>query len=123
MPSNNLYLASARRTIAMEAAAVESLLSRLDKNFEESCDTVLNCKGRVVVMGMGKSAHIGNKIAATLASTGTPAFFVHPGEASHGDMGMITPDDIVLALSNSGESGEIKTILPLIKRMGINKHI
>jgi len=119
MPSNNLYLVSARRTISMEAAAVESLLSRLDKNFEESCDTVLNCKGRVVVMGMGKSGHIGNKIAATLASTGTPAFFVHPGEASHGDMGMITPDDIVLALSNSGESGEIKTILPLIKRMGI----
>jgi len=119
MPSNDLYLTSARRTITMEAAAVENLLTRLDKNFENSCDIILNVKGRVVVMGMGKSGHIGNKIAATLASTGTPAFFVHPGEASHGDMGMITSDDIVLALSNSGESGEIKTILPLIKRMGI----
>ncbi|NQZ33182.1 MAG: KpsF/GutQ family sugar-phosphate isomerase [Oceanospirillaceae bacterium] len=119
MPDNNLFLTSARRTIALEAAAVKNLLDKLDHNFEQSCAAILACKGRVVVMGMGKSGHIGNKIAATLASTGTPAFFVHPGEASHGDMGMITPDDVVLALSNSGESAEIRTILPLIKRMGI----
>ena len=119
MPDNNLFLTSARRTIALEAAAVKNLLDKLDHNFEQSCAAILACKGRVVVMGMGKSGHIGNKIAATLASTGTPAFFVQPGEASHGDMGMITPDDVVLALSNSGESAEIRTILPLIKRMGI----
>lgn len=119
MPEHNLFLTSARRTIALEAAAVENLLNKLDENFEQSCAAILACKGRVVVTGMGKSGHIGNKIAATLASTGTPAFFVHPGEASHGDMGMITTDDVVLALSNSGESAEIRLILPLIKRMGI----
>ena len=85
----------------------------------QACELILACKGRVVVVGMGKSGHIGHKIAATLASTGTPAFFVHPAEASHGDMGMITADDVVLALSNSGTTNEIVTLLPLIKRLGI----
>ena len=119
MPSHSLFLASAKRTIELEATAVSNLTHLLDENFEHCCNAMLNCDGRVIVTGMGKSGHIGNKIAATLASTGTPAFFVHPAEASHGDMGMITSKDIVLALSNSGEAAEIKAILPLIKRMGI----
>jgi arabinose-5-phosphate isomerase len=119
MPKNALFLTSAKRTIEIEAKAVNNLLTLLDHNFESSCQAMLDCQGRVIVTGMGKSGHIGNKIAATLASTGTPAFFVHPAEASHGDMGMITDKDIVLALSNSGEAAEIKAILPLIKRMGI----
>ena len=109
---------SAKRTIEIEASAVSSLLDRIGSEFEQACKTLLNCKGRIVVTGMGKSGHIGNKIASTLASTGTPAFFVHPGEASHGDMGMITSDDVVLAISSSGTTQEIITILPLIKRMG-----
>ncbi len=109
---------SAKRTIKIEASAVSSLLDRIGSEFEQACKTLLNCKGRIVVTGMGKSGHIGNKIASTLASTGTPAFFVHPGEASHGDMGMITSDDVVLAISSSGTTQEIITILPLIKRMG-----
>jgi len=103
--------------IDIEAAAVNALRQRIDESFAAACVTMMNCKGRVVVTGMGKSGHIGCKIAATLASTGTPAFFVHPGEASHGDLGMITPGDVVLALSNSGETGEVLTILPLLKRM------
>lgn len=119
MQKDAMFIASAKRTIALEASAVNNLSTLLDDNFAKSCNAILACKGRVVVIGMGKSGHIGNKIAATLASTGTPAFFVHPAEASHGDMGMITPDDLVLALSNSGEAYEIKAILPLIKRMGI----
>ncbi|MGP0171935.1 KpsF/GutQ family sugar-phosphate isomerase [Pseudomonas sp. NCHU5208] len=110
---------TARRTIRMEIEAVQDLLPRLDASFVKACEMILDCKGRVVVVGMGKSGHIGNKIAATLASTGTAAFFVHPAEASHGDMGMITKDDIVLALSNSGTTAEIVTLLPLIKRLGI----
>lgn len=105
--------------IENEAASVAALAGRIDENFEHACHYMLNCQGRVVVTGMGKSGHIGNKIAATLASTGTPAFFVHPGEASHGDLGMITGRDVVLALSNSGETDEILTILPIIKRLGI----
>ncbi len=105
--------------IETEAAAVTALSSRIDDNFLRACEHMLHCQGRVVVIGMGKSGHIGNKIAATLASTGTPAFFVHPGEASHGDLGMITPSDVVLAMSNSGETNEILTILPLIKRLGV----
>ncbi len=113
------YIASARRTIGLERDAVDSLLQRLDKHFETACDTLLACTGRIVVTGMGKSGHIGRKLAATLASTGTPAFFVHPGEASHGDMGMITPSDVVIALSNSGNTAEVVTLLPLIKRMGV----
>jgi arabinose-5-phosphate isomerase len=110
---------SAQRTIRLELEAVQELLPRINADFIKACELILNCKGRVVVVGMGKSGHIGNKIAATLASTGTTAFFVHPAEASHGDMGMITRDDIVLALSNSGSTAEIVTLLPLIKRLGI----
>ena len=110
---------SAQRTIRLELEAVQELLPRINADFIKACDLTLSCKGRVVVVGMGKSGHIGNKIAATLASTGTPSFFVHPAEASHGDMGMITKDDIVLALSNSGSTAEIITLLPLIKRLGI----
>lgn len=110
---------SAQRTIRLEIEAVQELLPRINADFIKACELILSCKGRVVVVGMGKSGHIGNKIAATLASTGTTSFFVHPAEASHGDMGMITKDDIVLALSNSGSTAEIVTLLPLIKRLGI----
>ena len=113
------FLTSAKRTIKMEADAVEQLLGRLNDNFVTACKTMLNCEGRVVITGMGKSGHIGNKIAATLASTGTPSFFVHPGEACHGDLGMITKNDVVIAISNSGSTAEVVTILPLIKRLGI----
>ena len=112
------YLASAKRTIEIEQAAISELFNRIDKNFETACDVMKACKGRVIVTGMGKSGHIANKIAATLASTGTPSFFVHPAEASHGDLGMITSNDVVLAISNSGNTTEIATIIPLIKRMG-----
>ncbi len=108
-----------RDVVALEAKAVAALANRIDQGFVRACELILECKGRVVIVGVGKSGHIGGKIAATLASTGTPAFFVHPGEASHGDLGMITPEDIVLAISNSGESKEILTILPIIKRMGV----
>jgi arabinose-5-phosphate isomerase len=108
-----------RRVIEIERDAVAALLPRIDGAFARACTMLLACKGRVVVIGMGKSGHVGSKIAATLASTGTPSFFVHPGEASHGDLGMIVRDDAVLALSNSGETSEILTILPLIKRMGV----
>lgn len=113
------YLQSARRTIGIEREAVAQLLERLDHRFEKACDLLLTCRGRIVVTGMGKSGHIATKIAATLASTGTPALFVHPAEASHGDMGMITANDAVIALSNSGSTNEIVTLLPLLKRMGI----
>ncbi|WP_019583688.1 KpsF/GutQ family sugar-phosphate isomerase [Thioalkalivibrio sp. ALE16] len=102
-----------------EAEAVHNLARRIDDSFLEACRCILECKGRVIVTGMGKSGHIGSKLAATLASTGTPAFFVHPGEASHGDLGMITREDVVIALSNSGETDEILTILPLIRRLGV----
>ncbi|HHB93013.1 MAG TPA: KpsF/GutQ family sugar-phosphate isomerase [Thioploca sp.] len=103
--------------IQTEMEAVATLQDRIDTNFVQACKFMLQCAGRIVVIGMGKSGHIGNKIAATLASTGSPAFFVHPGEASHGDLGMITAEDVVLALSNSGETEEILVILPLIKRL------
>jgi arabinose-5-phosphate isomerase len=111
------FLDSGKRTITMEKDAVATMLAQLDNHFSEACQIILACTGRVVVTGMGKSGHVGRKIAATLASTGTPAFFVHPGEASHGDMGMITTEDVVIALSNSGNTVEVVTILPLIKRM------
>jgi len=94
-------------------------MQRLDQSFHRACEMLLDCEGRIVVTGMGKSGHIGNKIAATLASTGSPAFFMHPGEASHGDLGMITTDDLLIALSNSGETSEITLLLPLLKRLGI----
>lgn len=109
----------ARAVIETEAAAVSALLDRIDDSFFRACETLLDCKGRIVVIGMGKSGHIGGKIAATLASTGTPAFFVHPAEASHGDLGMIKQADVVLALSNSGETDEVNLILPLLKRLGV----
>ena len=105
--------------IRTEAQAVADLARRIDASFVRACECLLKCTGRIVVTGMGKSGHVGNKIAATLASTGSPAFFVHPGEASHGDLGMITTGDVVLALSNSGETAEIITILPIIKRLGV----
>ena len=111
-------LALARKVLLIEAKEIEALASNLDANFEAAVSLILHCKGRVVVSGMGKSGHIGGKIAATLASTGTPAFFMHPAEASHGDLGMITNGDVVIALSNSGESDEILNILPTIKRLG-----
>jgi arabinose-5-phosphate isomerase len=105
--------------IETELEAVNTLKSRIDDNFARACELMLDCEGRIVVTGMGKSGHIGGKIAATLASTGSPAFFVHPGEASHGDLGMITAKDVVIALSNSGNTAEILTIVPIIKRLGV----
>ena len=111
--------ALARKTFEIEAAAVLRLAGRVGPEFAEAVRVMLACKGRVVVMGMGKSGHIGRKVAATLASTGTPALFVHPAEASHGDLGMITPDDLVLAISNSGEVNELTTLLPAIKRLAV----
>ncbi len=108
----------ARQVLRIEADAVLALTERIDGAFLEALSLILNCRGRVIVSGVGKSGHIGRKIAATLASTGTPAFFVHPVEASHGDLGMITADDVVIALSNSGESSELLNILPSIKRQG-----
>ena len=116
-PDNTRELALA--VIAIEAEAVGALAARIDERFLAACEYILACRGRVVVTGMGKSGHIGGKLAATLASTGTPAFFVHPGEASHGDLGMITRDDTVIALSNSGETDELLTILPIIRRLGV----
>jgi arabinose-5-phosphate isomerase len=112
-------LSIAREVMTIEREALTALASRLDDAFVRACQAILDCEERVVVVGMGKSGHIGGKIAATLASTGTPAFFVHPGEASHGDLGMITPTDLVIALSNSGNTPEILTIVPMVKRMGV----
>ncbi len=112
-------LALARETLGIEAEAIVAMAQRLDGRFAEAVQRLLQSRGRVVVMGMGKSGHVGRKIAATLASTGTPALFVHPAEASHGDLGMITACDVVLAISNSGESEELTVLLPLIKRMGV----
>ena len=109
----------AAETFDIEARALTGLKARLTEDFARATRAMLDCRGRVVVMGMGKSGHVGRKIAATLASTGTPAFFVHPAEASHGDLGMVTPDDVVLAISNSGESDELNVILPVMKRLGV----
>jgi arabinose-5-phosphate isomerase len=109
----------AQRVLEIEARAIMGLLPKIGAEFVEACKLCLQCRGRVIVTGMGKSGHIGSKIAATLASTGTPAFFVHPGEASHGDLGMITPKDLVIAITYSGETAEIITILPLLKRLGL----
>lgn len=108
-----------RAVVEIENRAVTALAERIDETFVRACELMLSCQGRVVVLGMGKSGHIGGKIAATLASTGTPAFFVHPGEASHGDLGMITPKDVVLAVSYSGNTNEIMVLLPMIKRLGV----
>jgi arabinose-5-phosphate isomerase len=107
-----------RQVLDIEAAAVQALSSRLDESFLRALDLILNCDGRVIVSGMGKSGHIARKIAATMSSTGTPAYFVHPGEASHGDLGMVASDDVFIALSYSGESQELMTIVPILKRQG-----
>ncbi len=119
MPSPDPLIARGRRVLATEAAAVAALEHRLGDDFARACRLMLACEGRIVVTGMGKSGHVGGKIAATLASTGSPAFFLHPAEAIHGDIGMITARDVVLALSNSGETDELLTILPVIKRLDV----
>lgn len=117
-PTNDELLSLAADVLDIEARAVETLKSRLDQDFIAACELCMDTPGRVVVTGMGKSGHVSNKIAATLASTGTPAFFMHPAEASHGDLGMITEQDLLLAISYSGETEEVVTILPVVKRMG-----
>ncbi len=119
MKSQSPLISSALRTIEIENRAIADLLNRIDADFVKACEIILSCGGRVVVIGMGKSGHIGKKIAATLASTGTTAMYVHPAEASHGDIGMITADDVVLAISNSGTTGEILALLPVLKRKGV----
>lgn len=113
------YCEIGRRVIDIEAQSLQRLTQYINGSFTAACELIANASGKVIVMGMGKSGHIGNKIAATLASTGTPAFFVHPGEASHGDLGMVAKGDVLLAISNSGEASEILTLLPVIKRLGI----
>ncbi len=112
------FIDSAKNVINDEIKAIRALQQRLDNNFDETCKAILTCKGRVIISGMGKSGHISNKIAATLASTGTPAFFVHPGEALHGDLGMITPQDVVVTISNSGTTEEVVTLASIVKRLG-----
>ena len=121
MPANNKidFRKLGSEVISIELAEISALQTRIDEDFANACELLLNCKGRIVVTGMGKSGHIGGKIAATLASTGSPAFFVHPGEASHGDLGMITKNDIVIALANAGNTAEIATIIPMLKRFGV----
>jgi len=111
-------LALGRQTLSIEAAAVDALVGRINGDFAAAVELILGCRGRLIVSGMGKSGHVARKIASTMASTGTPAYFVHPAEASHGDLGMITRDDVLLALSNSGESEELLRIVPLVKRQG-----
>lgn len=120
-PSLNLQnlIDIGRSVVQLESEAVAKLAQNIDENFARACELILKCTGRVVVVGIGKSGHIAGKLASTLASTGTPSFFVHPGEASHGDLGMITPSDLLIAISNSGETPEILTILPIIKRMEV----
>jgi len=115
----NAILSLGRAVIESEAGAVEALFERIDERFVAACQSMLVCKGHIIVIGVGKSGHVANKIAATLASTGTPAFFVHPAEAGHGDMGMIRRDDMVLIISNSGETAEVNAILPPLKRLGV----
>ena len=117
-PAGGNVLELAREVLEIEAAAITALIARLDQDFQRAVDLILDCHGRVTVSGIGKSGHIARKIASTMSSTGTPAYFVHPAEASHGDLGMITRDDVFIALSNSGESAELLAIVPLIKRQG-----
>jgi arabinose-5-phosphate isomerase len=119
MPKTEQFCQLGRAVIETEAQAIIQLVQRINHEFALACQHLLQCKGRIVVLGMGKSGHIGSKIAATLASTGSPAFFVHPGEASHGDLGMITPQDVVLAISYSGNTQEIVSLLPVLKRLGV----
>ncbi|GAC15085.1 KpsF/GutQ family sugar-phosphate isomerase [Aliiglaciecola lipolytica] len=116
---SSAYIKSALKVLEIESQAIVQLKQYIDGSFEKSCQIIRNCKGKVVVSGMGKSGHIGHKIAATLASTGTPAFFMHPGEANHGDLGMITDQDVLLAISNSGETGELLNLIPVVKRLEI----
>ncbi len=113
------FIQSAHQVIDIESSAIEQLKSNLDETFNQACQIILNNQGKVVVSGMGKSGHIGNKMAATFASTGTPSFFMHPGEASHGDLGMLSSGDVFIAISNSGESSELITLLPVVKRLGV----
>lgn len=115
----NIFEKSGKTVIDIELAAIEKLRQAINASFNRACDAILNCQGRAIVIGMGKSGHIANKVAATLASTGSPAFFVHPGEASHGDLGMITNNDVVIMISGSGNTDEILLIIPLIKKLGI----
>lgn len=115
----NSLIQSAQSVIQIEAQAVLDLVNHLDESFIQACELIQNCQGKVILIGMGKSGHVGNKIAATFASTGTPAFAVHPGEAGHGDLGMISEDDVVIAISYSGESNEIITLIPLIRRLDV----
>ena len=117
--TENSFIASAKRVIDIEAKAISALNHRLDAHFVDACHLLRQCKGKVVVSGMGKSGHIGNKIAATLASTGTPAFFMHPGEANHGDLGMLSKNDVLIAISNSGETAELVNLLPVVKRLNV----
>ena len=112
------FIEQGLRVLNIERQALSDIAQYVDENFHQACQLVYDCKGRTIVIGMGKSGHIGNKIAATLASTGSPAFFVHPGEASHGDLGMITKNDVVMLLSNSGETSEVLNIIPVLKRLG-----
>lgn len=119
MAENGKYLDWAREVLHTEAEGLREIAADLDENFALAADALLHCKGRVVITGMGKSGHIGRKMAATMASTGTPAFFVHPAEAAHGDLGMIVDNDVVVAISNSGESDEIAAIIPALKRKDI----
>ncbi|MFC3092823.1 KpsF/GutQ family sugar-phosphate isomerase [Alteromonas sediminis] len=117
--TDNILVQSAKRVIEIETKAVQQLTHRLDQSFIDACNLLMQCKGKVVVTGMGKSGHVGNKIAATLASTGTPAFFMHPGEANHGDLGMLSKDDVLIAISNSGETAEVLNLLPVVKRLSV----
>ncbi len=118
MTTDETFIEIGQRTVEIEQQSIQALCHRINADFAKACRLMLECRGRIILIGMGKSGHIARKIAATLSSTGTPAFYVHPGEASHGDMGMITSDDVVLAMSNSGEVSEVITLLPLFKRMG-----
>jgi arabinose-5-phosphate isomerase len=112
------FITRGKQVLAIEKQAINQLEQYIDQNFQDACQLMFDCQGRIIVIGMGKSGHIGNKIAATLASTGTPSFFVHPGEASHGDLGMITSEDVVILISNSGETSEVINIIPVLKRIG-----
>lgn len=112
------FITRGKQVLVIEKQAIKQLEQYIDQNFQNACQLMFDCTGRIIVIGMGKSGHIGNKIAATLASTGTPSFFVHPGEASHGDLGMITSQDVVILISNSGETSEVINIIPVLKRIG-----
>lgn len=120
MKSTNNFISSALKVLEIEKQAISDLQQYISDDFAKACERIMACTGKVVVTGMGKSGHIANKIAATFASTGTPAFYMHPGEAGHGDLGMLTKQDILLAISNSGETNEVLALLPVLKRQGIN---